>query len=338
MLLAQASRARGIRRPARALPVLIGVTIVVPVRGRHDGDSRGRSRDGRSSAARTVCSGPPARSRTSVATVSPAASRIVTVTASARASLNEICSCLMCPAGVGEKRGVKLEVLHRRRRVLEPLGDEEGREAGDARAARTRPARALSTPGAAVGGRTLGRRAQSAPPGAKRSTVSERSPRRSVSSESTSSGAMLPRLHSRAEAVQQPHLLLALGRLEDQAVGHRPRARSRRSGPSAPRRRRGRCRPCPTRAPRRSPSTRPPRRSRSICSTHTYGAMMKSASLLPTSDEDRELAGDQRAIRSTLDLGLERDRPVGDLDVAQPELAQPARSAPRRDPGGSPAR
>ena len=46
------------------------------------------------------------RSRTSVATVRPAESVIVTVTSSAWASLNEISSSLMCPDGVGEKMGV----------------------------------------------------------------------------------------------------------------------------------------------------------------------------------------------------------------------------------------
>src|ERR1035437_6234860 len=63
-------------------------------------------------------------------------------------------------------------------------------------------------------------------------------------------------------------------------------------------------------------------RSRSICSTHTYGAMMKSASLLPTSATPGTPPGEPLD-ELPLDVGIERERPVGDLDVAQPELAQP---------------
>ena len=66
----------------------------------------------------------------------------------------------------------------------------------------------------------------------------------------------------------------------------------------------------------------PASRSRSICSTQTYGAMMKSASLLPTSASTVN-SPERRSISSRLTSGVERDRAVGDLDVAQAELAQP---------------
>ena len=54
--------------------------------------------------------------------------------------------------------------------------------------------------------------------------------------------------------------------------------------------------------------------------------MMKSASLLPTSANtvnSRDEPFDQLA----LDVGVERDRAVGDLDVAQAQLAQPGDQA-----------
>ena len=67
-------------------------------------------------------------------------------TSSACASLNEMRSCFDVPAGVGEKCGVSLNELHRRRRVLEALRQEERDEARDARAARTRRAPADRCP------------------------------------------------------------------------------------------------------------------------------------------------------------------------------------------------
>ena len=61
----------------------------------------------------------------------------------------------------------------------------------------------------------------------------------------------------RAEATDEPHLLVLARRLEQDLLRRRRRGRSRRSAPYAPRRRGGRCRRCRSRAPRRSPSRRP---------------------------------------------------------------------------------
>ena len=62
--------------------------------------------------------------------------------------------------------------------------------------------------------------------------------------------------------------------------------------------------------------------SDSICSTHRNGAMIRVLSLDPTSEST------VNSLRQALDqlelaLMLERDRPVGELDVLEPELVQP---------------
>ncbi len=119
------------------------------------------------------------------------------------------------PDGRGE-----LDRLHGGRRVLEPLGQPERGEGGE-HEQRKHHSRQRVLPGARrplatarteaatrcspVPGRSAARRcragaAQALPSRAKRSTVSERSPSRNVSSDSTSSGAMLPRLHSSPSA------------------------------------------------------------------------------------------------------------------------------------------
>src|ERR1019366_6396632 len=80
-------------------------------------------------------------------------------------------------------------------------GDEEGRKAGHDQQHEHRPREPISAgltppallPPAPRRDRPAG---QSPPPTANRSTLSERRARRRVSSDSTSAGAMLPRLHS----------------------------------------------------------------------------------------------------------------------------------------------
>src|ERR1035441_8693042 len=98
------------------------------------------------------------------------------------------------PLGSRREDRREIEALHRRGRVLEPLGDHEcgkarehqQREHDLREALRRRSERRRRLPCGA----------QSLPPSAKRSTVSERNPSRSVSSESTSPGTMLPRFDS----------------------------------------------------------------------------------------------------------------------------------------------
>ena len=148
---------------------------------------------------------------------------IVTVTASACASLKEI-SSVWCDAPVRRERRRQLVSVHGRRRVLQPLRDHERGEAGDheqreddprdrvaPRRTRARTVRRAINAG--------GRFGQSSPPRAKRSTVSERNPSRSVSSESTSSGAMLPRLHSVPKRFSSQTCCSLKRRVEDQALG-----------------------------------------------------------------------------------------------------------------------
>ena len=187
---------------------------------------------------------------------------IETVTSSGLATLKEIPSC---PSG-GGPGGVNCVVILTswmtvgvcfRRWVMKNAAKQATRRSakticasGSVRAAGARAAPRRGGPGVCC--------AQAPPSSAKRSTVSDRSPSRSVSSEITSSGAMLPRLHSEPEPRQEPDLLLALGRLEDQPVRVDrvdylvDQARADLTG------RHGRYRPCRTRAPRRSPSRPPP--------------------------------------------------------------------------------
>ena len=116
-----------------------------------------------------------------------------TVTRSARASLKEMCSSLMCPAGVGEKRGVSWKawtavgVCFSRWVMKNAAKHAITSSVNTPRTERSTPVNRYPS---------CGEESPPAPPRAKRSSVSERSPRRSVSSESTSYGAMFPRLHS----------------------------------------------------------------------------------------------------------------------------------------------
>ncbi len=232
-------------------------------------NSRAPSPHGRSSAATAFCSAATGRSRTSVAaTASPEELSIVTVTSSAFGELeSDVLFSRFRRSRPARSRG-QLRFLHERgvclsRWVISRAAKQPTTSSANThqRSPRRPPARAADGPPAGA--------AQAPPSRAKRSTVSERSPKPQRLQREHVLGHDVAEVALAVEAVQQPHLLLAARRLEDQLVGvdrvHDLIDQAR----CAPRRRLDRFPRSPTRAPRRSPSMHRPRgRVRSAPPTH----------------------------------------------------------------------